>query len=118
MTRQTALGLGLAAVAAALATLPSWARADVQPRTVRVEATEYAFALTPKSVRHGTVVFEVVNAGARAHDFRIAGKRTPVLAPGETARLTLTLDHPGVYAYFCTVAGHAVAGMKGSLRVR
>ena len=73
--------------------------------------------LTPKTVHRGTVTFLVVNDGKRAHDFKIAGKRTTLIAPGQSAKLTVTLSKPGSYVYFCTVAGHAVAGMKGFLRV-
>ena len=91
-----------------------------KPTTVRVDAgrpTEYAFVVLPKAVKRGTVVFVVVNDGERAHDFKILGKRTPMLGPGESSRLTVTFAKPGSYAYYCTVAGHAVAGMKGSLKV-
>ena len=73
--------------------------------------------LTPKTVHHGTVTFVVVNDGKRAHDFKIAGKRRPMIGPGQSAKLTVTLSKPGSYVYYCTVAGHAVAGMKGLLKV-
>ena len=87
---------------------------------MRVEAgkpTEFAFVLTPKTVPRGTVTFVVVNEGMRAHDFTIAGKKTAILAPGASAKLTVSLPKAKGYVYFCTIAGHAVAGMKGVLKV-
>jgi uncharacterized cupredoxin-like copper-binding protein len=95
-------------------------RPPVKTSTVRVEAgkpTEFAFALTPKTVPRGTVTFLVVNEGMRAHDFTIAGRKTPIIGAGGSAKLTVNLTKAKGYVYFCTIAGHAVAGMKGVLKV-
>ena len=121
MTHLRVVTLGLFAAAAMLGPLPAEAKRP-QPKTptVRVEAgkpTEFAFVLTPKTVPHGTVIFFVVNEGMRAHDFTIAGKKTAILAPGASAKLTVKLTKAKGYVYFCTIAGHAVAGMKGVLKV-
>ena len=45
-----------------------------------------------------------------------SGKKTPLIAPGKSAKLTVTLK-AGKQAYTCTVPGHAAAGMKGTLKV-
>ena len=45
------------------------------------------------------------------------GKKTPLIKPGKSAKLTVTLK-AGKSAYLCTVAGHAAAGMKGTLTVK
>ena len=50
------------------------------------------------------------------HDFKIAGKKTPLIAPGQTKVLKMTLKK-GKYTYICTVPGHASAGMKGTFTV-
>jgi uncharacterized cupredoxin-like copper-binding protein len=42
---------------------------------------------------------------------------TPLVAPGQSATLRLTLDR-GKFTYVCTVPGRAAAGMKGALRVQ
>jgi len=84
---------------------------------VKVTATEFKFVLSPASVKHGTVTFTVVNKGKLAHDFKIAGKSTPQIQPGKSAKLTVTLK-AGKYPYLCTVPGHAAAGMKGTLVVK
>jgi uncharacterized cupredoxin-like copper-binding protein len=83
---------------------------------VTVTATEFHFKLSKLSVPHGTVTFVLVNKGHLGHDFKIAGKKTPVIKPGKTATLTVTLAK-GSVSYLCTVPGHAAAGMKGKLKV-
>ena len=45
------------------------------------------------------------------------GVVTPLVAPGQSATLRLTLDR-GTFTYVCTVPGRAAAGMKGALRVQ
>jgi uncharacterized cupredoxin-like copper-binding protein len=84
--------------------------------TVTVTAKEFKFTLSTKSVKAGSVTFKVKNAGKLPHDFKISGKKTPMIAPGKTASITVKLTK-GSKAYLCTVPGHAPAGMKGSLKV-
>jgi uncharacterized cupredoxin-like copper-binding protein len=84
--------------------------------TVSVTAKEFSFKLSKSSVPHGKVTFKVVNRGKLKHDFWISGHKTKLLAPGKSATLTVTLSK-GKKAYKCTVAGHAAAGMKGTLKV-
>jgi uncharacterized cupredoxin-like copper-binding protein len=83
---------------------------------VHVIASEFKFELSKTSVPHGKVIFTVVNNGKVAHNFWIDRKSTPLLAPGKSAKLTVTLA-AGKILYVCTVPGHAAAGMKGSLTV-
>ncbi|HEY5057568.1 MAG TPA: plastocyanin/azurin family copper-binding protein [Gaiellaceae bacterium] len=85
--------------------------------TIKVAASEFKFVLSTKTVAHGTVTFTVVNKGHIKHDFKIAGKVTPMIQPGKSAKLTVTLK-AGKYPYLCTVPGHAAAGMKGTLVVK
>jgi uncharacterized cupredoxin-like copper-binding protein len=85
--------------------------------TVNVTAIEFKFTLSKKSVKHGTVVFKVSNKGHVAHDFKIDNKKTALIQPGKSAKLTVTFAKAGSYAYSCTVPGHAAAGMKGTLKV-
>jgi uncharacterized cupredoxin-like copper-binding protein len=48
---------------------------------------------------------------------RAKGKKTPILAPGKSATLSYTFKTAGRYEYLCTVPSHALAGMKGLLKV-
>lgn len=84
---------------------------------VTVHMTEYHFELSLTSVPVGTVVFNVINDGKAPHNFSIAGQTTPDLAAGQTATLTVTFTSAGDQPYLCTLPGHAVAGMQGTLTV-
>ena len=89
------------------------------PQKVAVGMTEFKFTLMPKTVKRSVpVTFTVTNRGSIAHDFRIAGKKTPVIAPGGKRTLRITFLRVGRFAYLCTLPSHAAAGMKGTLVVR
>ena len=85
--------------------------------TVEVNGGEFFFKLSSQTAKLGKVTFVFKNVGHVGHDFAIAGKSTPVINPGQTAKLTVTFPKAGSYPYLCTVPGHAAAGMKGVLRV-
>jgi uncharacterized cupredoxin-like copper-binding protein len=92
-------------------------KAHAASTTVTVIAVEFKFRLSKSTVRTGTVVFKVENKGKLEHDFKINGKKTPLIKPGHSATLTVTFKKPGSYYYLCTVPGHAAAGMRGHLKV-
>jgi uncharacterized cupredoxin-like copper-binding protein len=107
-----------ALIALATISAPAFAqRSHATGTAVKVTASEFKFKLSTKSVKAGKVTFTVTNAGSIGHDFKIGGKKTPVLAHGKTAKLTVTLKK-GKAAYSCTVPGHAAAGMKGTITVK
>jgi uncharacterized cupredoxin-like copper-binding protein len=78
---------------------------------------ELSFTLSKRTIAKGVTTFKVTNRGKVAHDFKIAGKKTAILAPGKSATLRATL-RAGKFPFLCTVPGHAAAGMKGTLTVR
>ena len=84
--------------------------------TIRASAGEMFFRLSAKTAKPGKVTFVVRNIGNAVHDFRINGKKTPLIQPGRSARLVVTLKR-GRHPYLCTVFGHAAAGMRGVFRV-
>jgi plastocyanin len=84
---------------------------------VTVAATEYKFVLSKHRVPIGTVIFTVTNKGKLSHNFKIGGKRTPLLLPGRSATLRVTFSKSGRYPYLSTLPGQAAAGMKGVLSV-
>ena len=79
--------------------------------------TEFHFTLSKKSVAKGSVTFKITNKGKLAHDFKIAGKKSPMIQPGKSTTLKVTLKS-GKLKYQCTVPGHAAAGMRGTLTVK
>jgi plastocyanin len=105
---------------------PRPARADkpqaAPPAEVSVSEDEYL--LEPARIRvdrPATLAITVRNRGRRGHALAVgtpAGeRRTRTLARGESARLTVELDEPGRYRWYCPVPGHARRGMRGSIAV-
>jgi uncharacterized cupredoxin-like copper-binding protein len=89
--------------------------------TVAVTAgkpAEFRFTLSKKAVAKGATTFNVTNKGALGHDFKIGGKKTPILRKGKAASITVSFKKAGKYAFLCTVPGHAAGGMKGTLTVK
>jgi uncharacterized cupredoxin-like copper-binding protein len=41
----------------------------------------------------------------------------PIVSPGRTSTVTVTLTKKGNYTYYCPVPGHKQAGMKGTLTI-
>ena len=82
-----------------------------------VTATDPKFTLSKRTAPTGTVIFTVTNKGKLSHDFKIAGKKTPLLAPGRSATLRVTFSKTGRYPYLATVSGQASHGMKGVFSV-
>ena len=106
------LALGFATTGAAT---PQASKATVH---ITVAASEFKFVLSKRTVPVGsTVIFKVVNKGKISHDFKIAGKKTKTLNPGQSVTLTVKFTKKGHYAYLCTIPGHAAAGMKGTFSV-
>jgi len=116
MLRVSLLIATLVAVVGIVAGPSVAARSHSAGAAVTVTATEFHFKLSKTSVPHGSVTFTVKNAGKLGHDFKIGGKKTAIIKPGKSAKLTVTLK-AGKQAYSCTVPGHAAAGMKGTLKV-
>jgi uncharacterized cupredoxin-like copper-binding protein len=121
MKKIRVLTLGLVATALLAWALPATAHRSAATATVvKVTAgkpSEFHFTLSAKSVKHGAVTFAVTNMGNIPHDFKIGGKTTKLLTMGQSQNLTVTFAKAGKYPYLCTVTGHAVAGMKGTLTV-
>jgi uncharacterized cupredoxin-like copper-binding protein len=129
------LALAVAATSAALlAAVPALASAKkTVATTVNVtvnKSNDFKFVLSKSTVTHGAVTFKFSNKGSLTHDFKLCssnkggtgtscvGKVTPMVAPGKTATLKVTLTKPGKYEYLCTVPGHAAGGMKGLITVK
>lgn len=123
MTKFRVAILGVVAAALMLVVaLPAMAqKSHATGTTINVTAgkpSTFKFTLSASSAKAGTVTFNVKNGdSALSHDFSIAGKKTPLLAPGKSAKLTVTLKK-GKYPYSCTVPGHAAGGMKGTFTAK
>jgi len=114
-----------ALVAITALSLVQFASARTEPQAhasgtaISVSGKEFSFKLSKKSLaRPGTATFTFKNAGHMLHDFKINGKKTSLIKPGKTAKLTVSFKRKGRYSYLCTVPGHAAAGMRGVFTVR
>jgi uncharacterized cupredoxin-like copper-binding protein len=117
MNKAIPLGLVALVAAGATATAAPAAQHGTHHKAllakVNVAASEFKFVLSKKTAKRGVVTFKVTNVGAVGHDFQISGRKTKMLSHGQSATLRVTFLRKGHYAYKCTVAGHAAAGMKG-----
>lgn len=88
---------------------------------VMVQLKDFMIALDKSTVSAGMVTFNVTNNGPSPHNFNVKingeEKGIPTTDPGMTATVTLALT-PGTYDYRCTVPGHDLLGMKGTLTVK
>ena len=112
----TSLLVALAATALALPVAAMRTAADAT--TVTVKMSEFKFVLSRKTVPKGSTTFVVTNVGKLPHDFKIAGKKTPIYGAGKKGTLSVKFTKAGKFPYLCTVPGHAAAGMKGVLTVK
>ena len=70
----------------------------------------------PTNVVRGEVAtFTVINAGKKAHNFVLLGKKTPTIKPGKRAKFTVSLLHRGAFAYHTTV--NTAKGLTGTFVV-
>src|SRR6266699_1081998 len=89
---------------------------------VSVTLSEWKVELSSSSITAGPVTFTVTNTGTIPHAFEVEGQgieqETPVIQPGSSATLTLTLK-PGTYEVYCPVGedSHKKLGMETHLKV-
>jgi Cu+-exporting ATPase len=94
----------------------------IDANATRLEITARSVAFTPADlhVRAGeTVVLEFTNDDPIFHDWEVVGLANVDAGarPGQTQRIRFSIGEPGTYVVECTVAGHAEAGMVGTLVV-
>jgi uncharacterized cupredoxin-like copper-binding protein len=120
--------------------------ANAATRTVKLDASEYAFSLRALSFKTGeTVKFVVTNKGKSKHELTIGTAEEQAahqaemeamagmqhdesshemppnslhVAPGETRELVWTFTTPGQLLFACNYPGHADLGMRGDIAVR
>jgi hypothetical protein len=112
------LGLGLAfgIVSAASGSVRT-------PSRLMVSAKEWSLIASRQSLKPGPARIQLYNAGEDAHDLRlrrVGGTRTLAIAetaPGDLAELRAVLRR-GRWKLWCSLPGHAKAGMRATLIVR
>lgn len=100
----------LAAVLAAL-TAAGVASAAVQTTTpgtqivIGVQVSDKSVNVfdSARAPRGSTVIFLITNWGKKRHNFAVFGKKTPLLKPHQTAKITVNLLSRGAFPYRSTV---------------
>ena len=119
---------GLAVLAAlALAADGSFAAsvgaADVAPARLFVDAKEWSLVLSRQSLKAGPARIQLFNGGEDSHDLRlrrVGGTRALTIsatAPGDVSERRAIL-RAGTWRLWCSLPGHANAGMRATLTVR
>ena len=109
-------------VAAALAAAALAFRSPGETTAVAAKLSEWKVELSTGEITAGAVTFTITNAGTIPHAFEVEGRglerETPIIQPGATATLTLSLA-PGTYEVYCPVGedSHKKLGMETSLTV-
>jgi plastocyanin len=117
MRRLLLLVVGLAFAGA----MPAQAAAPLA--RVQVVALEFHYRLSRVRVPPGPVRIELANFGQDEHDLTLRKVGTtrvysiPGALPGQRETATMKLK-PGLYVLKCTMADHAMLGMKAQLRVK
>jgi uncharacterized cupredoxin-like copper-binding protein len=93
------------------------------PAVVRLSEAE--FTITPGIPRVSgthTVDFRVTNNGSLTHAIAV---RTPFgvlksepIRPGQQGGLTVDLERPGTYAFYCPLHNYRLKGMQGTLVIK
>ena len=89
------------------------------PATVTVEAGDQWFAPNEIQIRSDEpTVLALTGVGQSAHNLTVdeLGLQLHV-GPGITSEVTLSELPPGSYSFYCSVFGHARAGMHGTLTI-
>jgi hypothetical protein len=97
--------------------------ADPAPARLFVNAKEWSLVLSRQSLKAGQARIQLFNGGQDAHDLalrRVGGKQTLTIAettPGNVSELRAIL-RPGKWRLWCSLPGHAKAGMRATLTVQ
>jgi plastocyanin len=89
-------------------------------KTIRIVEKEYS--LSPSSVsisKPGLYVLQGLNKGTISHGLAVEGNGLdmdgPVVSPGGTSTLRVTISKPGSYELYCPVGNHKEMGMEAHL---
>lgn len=104
----------------ASATAPSTAPNPDAQQVTLIVGSGMEFNPSTFTVQAGQPVqLTLQNTAQTPHDFSLgSGATQPVkiiAQGGQTASATFTIDKPGTYSFDCSMPGHAMAGMRGTI---
>lgn len=102
------------------ASVPAAVAADGTQQVTLNVASGMSFDPSTITVHAGQPIeLTLQNTGDQQHDFSLgSGASEPVkitVQGGQTASGTFTIDKPGTYSFDCSVPGHAMLGMRGTI---
>jgi plastocyanin len=110
---------------ASTATQSTAAKAPAPAGALSLEANsegQLKFSTTSLTAKAGKVSIDFTNMSPLAHNMTIESSSHKIVGATPTFQggsKTLTLDlKPGAYKFFCSVPGHRMAGMEGTLTVK
>lgn len=113
--------VGAAVVVASALAVVSLAFAGSTTLNISADKTKLAYNKKALKAPAGKVTIVMKNPSFLQHDIavKINGKvhKSKLANKGDTVKLVLRRMKPGTYTFYCTVPGHAAAGMKGKLIV-
>jgi uncharacterized cupredoxin-like copper-binding protein len=119
--RAVAIGLAVGIAIGVISVAVSEAAAP--PARLFVNAKEFSLIMSRQTLHSGNARIQLFNGGEDAHDLRlkrVGGTRTlrvPETAPGDVTELKAMLRR-GKWRLWCSLPGHAKAGMRATLVVR
>ena len=93
------------------------------PARLFVSAKEFSLITSRQKLKPGRATIQLYNAGEDAHNLklrRVGGTKTLSVAettPGKVTQISATL-RSGKWKLWCSLPGHAKAGMRATLVVR
>ena len=122
--RAVAIGLALGILIGIGAVVIGEATAAVRtPSRLFVNAKEWSLILSRQTMKPGAARIQLFNGGEDAHDLRlrrVGGTKTLAIretSPGDVTELRATL-RSGRWKLWCSLPGHAKAGMRAVVTVR
>jgi plastocyanin len=90
--------------------------------TVDITATDFKFDPKDPAVQPGQVTLDLTNDGETLHNIEIEGPSGEAelpedIGPGEKGAVTVDLNEPGKYKFYCPVGNHEQLGMVGDVTV-
>ncbi|MEK6222853.1 MAG: cupredoxin domain-containing protein [Chloroflexota bacterium] len=93
--------------------------AEPEPISISLKALDIAWETPDLTAAAGqTITLEVINTGVLDHTFTIEELALDLeVSPDESIEITFMVSELGTYDFICTTAGHAEAGMVGTLTI-